>query len=451
MTVLPVAFGVLAAAAADDPMTLPATVTTLDNGMVVILLEDHRTDTVALHLTFGVGARDEQPGELGCAHLFEHLMFEGSQHVPVNKFDEWLTLAGGDNNAYTSNDETAYHMTFPSGALDLALFLESDRLGFLDAGLTAENLANQQKVVLQERNEGYAEPNGRDWDTLGKLVYPADHPYHHPVIGTVADIEGFTVEGVNSFWRAHYGPKNAVLALVGHFDSAVALERVTHWFSDVPTVGGAAPRAQEAPAPAGPPAHGLVEDQVEERTLYLAWPTVPHRHPDEPALDLLSRVLSDGRGTRLDDALYFEKPVTSSLFAYTSNGDLSGEFYVAASSPKTRPVKLEKALRAGIADLVAHPPTAEELERARRAHRADMLDSLEFAEGKAQTLVDCFRATGDANCLPGEWGRYLAVTADDVVRVARTYLVDRAPWSLTNVPAGDVASALPGARPVELP
>lgn len=440
-----------AASAADDPLSLPATVTTLDNGMVVILLEDHRTDTVALHVTFGVGARDEQPGELGCAHLFEHLMFEGSKNVPVNKFDEWLTLAGGDNNAYTSNDVTAYHMSFPSGALDLALFLESDRLGFLDAGLVQENLENQQKVVLQERNEGYAEPTGRDWDTLGMLLYPSDHPYHHPVIGTVADIEGFTVEGVNAFWRAHYGPKNATLALVGNFDSAVALERVKHWFSDVPTGGGAAERRANVPVPTGPVDHGLVEDDVEERTVYLAWPTVPHTHADEPALDLLAGLLSGGRGTRLDDALYYEKPLTSMVFAYTSNGDLSGEFFVAASSPKTKPQKLEKLVLDGIADVLAHPPTPEELERARRAQRTGMLDALELAEGKAETLVDCWRATGDANCLPADWARYQAVTPDDVVRVARTYLVDRGPWTLTNVPRGDAASALPGAHVVELP
>jgi zinc protease len=450
MLALPLLLGT-SARAAEDPLSLPATVTTLDNGMVVILLEDHRTDTVALHVTFGVGSRDEQPGELGCAHLFEHLMFEGSKSVPVNKFDEWLTLAGGDNNAYTSNDVTAYHMSFPSGALDLALFLESDRIGFLDAGLTQENVANQQKVVLQERNEGYAEPNGRDWDMLGRLMYPPEHPYHHPVIGTVADIEGFTVDGTRSFWKHHYGPKNAVLALVGNFDSAEALEKVKHWFSDVPTDGGAAERLREVPAPSGARANGVVEDDVEERTLYLAWVTVPHEHPDEPALDMLAGILSGGRGTRLDDALYYEKPVTSSLFTYTSNGDVSGEFLVAASSPRTKPAKLVKLLRAGIADVIANPPTPEELERARRSQRAGWLDGLELAEGKAETLVDCYRATGTADCMPKEWARYAALTPDDLVRVAQKYLVDAEPWTLSNVPRGDAASALPDAQVVELP
>jgi zinc protease len=452
MVLLPLAlFAPGSAFAADDPLSLPATVTTLDNGMVLILLEDHRTDTVALHVTFGVGARDEAAGELGCAHLFEHLMFEGSRNVPVNKFDEWLTLAGGENNAYTSNDVTAYHMTFPSGALDVALFLESDRVGFLDAGLTQENLENQQKVVLQERNEGYAEPNGRDWDTLGKILYPPDHPYHHPVIGTVADIEGFQVDAVNSFWRRHYGPKNAVMAIVGNFDSAETLERVKYWFSDVPTDGGGEKRIPEAPIPKGTPGNALVEDDVEERTLYLAWPTVPHQHPDEPALDLLSSVLSNGRGTRLDDALYYEKPLTSALFTYTSNGDLSGEFYLAAASEKTKPKKLLQLLTDGIATIVETPPTVEEIERARRSQRSGWLDAMEVPEGKAELLVDCYRATGAADCMPAEWTKYAAVTPDDVVRVAQKYLLDAKPWTLTNVPRGDVKSALAGAQVVELP
>jgi zinc protease len=441
----------LAEARAADPLSMPATVETLDNGMVLIVLPDHRTDTVALHVTFGVGSRDEQVGELGCAHLFEHLMFEGSKSVPVNKFDEWLTLGGGENNAYTSNDVTAYHMTFPSGALDLALFLESDRVGFLDAGLTQENLDNQQLVVLQERNEGYAEPNGRDWDVLARLMYPPDHPYHHPVIGTVADIEGFTVEGVNKFWREHYGPKNAVMAIVGNIEPEEAVRQVKHWFSDVPTDGGGFTRLESAPAPTGPRRHAVVEDDVEARTLYLAWVTVPHTHEDEPALDLVTSILSGGRGTRLDDALYYEKPLTSEIYAYTSNGDLTGELYVVAASEKTKPKKLNALLRAGVADLVENPPTQAEIDRARNAIRADWLVSAEYYENKAELLVDCYRDSGKADCMTDVWAKYAAVTSADLVRVTQKYLLDAEPFTLTNVPRGDGKSALPGAVTVELP
>src|SRR5690606_22718507 len=184
------------ALAGSGPFAVDASVHTLDNGLVVILEEDHRTDQVALHLHYGVGARDELPGEYGCAHLFEHVMFEGSANVGPNQFDALLTGAGGWNNAYTSEDETAYYLALPSGALDLALFLESDRMAFLDAGLTQGNLENQQAVVLQERDQGYAEPNGRDFDALTRLAFPEGHPYHHPVIGTVDDVSGFRLDAV---------------------------------------------------------------------------------------------------------------------------------------------------------------------------------------------------------------------------------------------------------------
>ena len=239
---------------AADPFEVHPTEVTLDNGLRVLLLPDLRTDTVALHLTFGVGSRDEASDEHGCAHLFEHLMFEGSAHVPRDQFDTWLSAGGGENNAFTDVDQTAYVMTFPSGALDLALFLESDRLGFLDAGLDPENLANQQQIVLQERAEGYAEPNGRDTDVLMRLLFPPDHPYHHPTIGTVAAIEGFDLDGVRAFWERHYRPNNAALVLVGRFDTDHALD------------------------PDGPEAERFVLDYLVDVTLHEVGHTLGLRH-----------------------------------------------------------------------------------------------------------------------------------------------------------------------------
>jgi zinc protease len=438
-----------------DPFALPATAVTLDNGLQVLLLEDHRTDTVALHLSYGVGARDEREGELGCAHLFEHLMFEGSANVPVDKFDEWLTAGGGQNNAFTSADETAYFETFPAGALDLALFLESDRMGFLDAGLVPENLENQQLVVLQERAEGYAEPNGRDLDTLDRLVFPPGHPYHHSVIGTVADIEGFDIDGVRQFWGRHYKPGNAVLALVGNFDADDALAKVRHWFSDVPGRGEAPRRAEPTGAPTGAPlASGVIEDDVEERTAYLVWETVPVGHPDEPALDVLASVLSNGRGTRLDDALYYRSDLASAVGAYPYAMDLTGVFTVYAASPDTPLAKLEAKIRKETDRIAAKPPSAAEVARAKRAIRGALLDALERVDGKAHRLVDCWKRSGTADCLGGEWARIDAVTPADLSRVAADHLGGE-PFRLSNVPRGQAAAALPGpsgpAVTVELP
>jgi zinc protease len=437
-------------ALAADPFALPTTVEVLPNGLTVIVAEDHRTDTVALHITYGVGSRDEQPGELGCAHLFEHLMFEGSANVPNNAFDQWLTEAGGSNNAYTSEDVTAYHMTFPSGGLDLALFLESDRLGFLEAGIDDVNLKNQQGVVLQERAEGYAEPNGRDWDAVTRLTNPPDHPYHHPVIGTVADINGFEVAGVVDFWRRHYRSRNAVMAIVGNVDTQETLERVRFWFSDVPDAGEPVPRVTaEMPSPVQG-ALGLLEDDVEERTLWLVWQAVPLQHVDEPAIDVMVNVLSNGRGTRLDDALYYESKLAGQVGMFAPMSELSGQIIAVVGSDKTALTKLEKKVRKEVEMLVEKPPTDQELARARTAIRGWMLDEWEEPADVASVLVDCYRSTGEAACLAKKWARYETVTSADVVRVAQKYLLDAAPNALSNVPKGD-DGALPGSVPVELP
>ncbi|MEZ4319435.1 MAG: pitrilysin family protein [Myxococcota bacterium] len=437
------------ALAADDPFHVEASVHTLPNGLTVILSEDHNTDNIALHLHYGVGARDEGPGEYGCAHLFEHLMFEGSANVPTNAFDEWLTAAGGWNNAFTSEDETAYHMTFPSGALDLALMMESDRMGFLEAGLDQENLENQQKVVLQERAEGYAEPRGRNWDAIALIGWPAGHPYQHTVIGTVADIEGYTIDGVVSFWKRHYRPRNAVLSLVGNFETKEALAQVEHWFSDIPDVGP--PEARSEFTKVGPEIHGdhFISDRVEDRTVFLAWPTVPLGHPDEAALDVLANVLSGGRGTRLDDALQFDRSIASGVGVFQSSSEIGGHFIVLAIADGLTLPKLAAKVDKQLAKFAKSPPTAAEIERAQKAERSSYLYGLEGLEDRAEVLVDCQRMYGKTDCTRDTYARIEAVTADDVMRVYRTYLVPENRVTLSVVPVGD-DGMIEGAVEVEI-
>ena len=431
------------------PLDSHATVHTLPNGLVVLLEEDHRADQIALHLRYGVGSHDERPGERGCAHLFEHLMFEGSKNVPNNAFDEQLTAAGGWNNAYTTEDVTAYHMAFPSGAADLALFLESDRMGFLDAGLDQKNLENQQGVVLQERYQGYEEPHGRDWDALTRLVYPEGHPNHVPVIGMVADVEGFTLDGVRDFWRRHYRPRNGVLAVVGNFDSADMLARVESWFSDVPDPGPPGVRA----APVAPDAavrHGRLTDQVSDRTVYLAWPTTEAYTDDAFALDVLSWVLDNGHGTRLDDAVYYDHPIANGVSAWTSTGDTAGMFVVQLSSERTPLKKLVAATIAELQRLVDQPPTADELLRVQRSVHGIYEDTLDDPVDHAEQLTECWAHYGEPNCVGKELARYEAVTSARLVDVTKRYLLARAPHTLSVVPEGD-KHALPGATDVELP
>lgn len=425
-----------------------ATVTTLPNGLTVVVEEQRRTDVVALHLRYGVGSRDQGAGQGGTAHLFEHLMFEGSAHVPQNMFDTWLTTAGGQNNAWTSSDETAYHMTFPSGALDLGLFLESDRMGFLDAGLTEENLKNQQDVVLRERAEGYAAPHGRDWDALTVLLYPEGHPYHSPVIGTEADIRGFSLEATQAFWQAHYRPRNAVLAVVGNVSAEAAVSAVSRWFGDVPDPGPATPRGT-APSMPDRATNGLLEDAVEDWTLYVAWPGPTRFSAEEPALDLLMEVLSGGRGTRLDDALYYEGKLATEVWGGFFSGDLGGPILLVATAPKPSLKKIAKKMDRLLDEIARTPPTPAELERARIALLSGLLDQLEEPAGRANWLADCQAAFGRPDCLPELWSRFQAVTPEDVSKAAATWMVDARRVTLSVVPQ-DKGGALPGAERVEL-
>jgi predicted Zn-dependent peptidase len=435
--------------AAARPIATAGVVHTLPNGLRVILEEDHRTDRVALHIKYGVGARDEGAGEHGCAHLFEHLMFEGSRNVGNNQFDTWLTAAGGWNNAFTSEDQTAYYMGFPSGALDLGLFLESDRLGFLDAGLDEANLKNQQGVVLQERYQGYANPHGRDWDAVNRLLFTPDHPYHVPVIGTVADIEGFSLDAVRGFWSEHYRPRNAVLVLVGNFESEAALAQITHWFSDVPDRGPATERGG-AWAGAHGSGDGYLEDDVEDRTVYAVWPTVPLRHPDMYALDVLAGVLSGGHGTRLDDALYYDSKLATDASASAYNSEIDGLWVAYATSNKTKLPALVGAIDKTLATILSEPPRDEELNRARTAYVHALRDQTTDPLSRARMMADCLAATGEANCVAADVAAYQAVRADDVVRVAKTYLTPDRRVTLSVVPKGD-KGFLPGATLVELP
>jgi zinc protease len=438
-------------ASAVDLFAVDALVRTLPNGLTVVVERVARTDTVAVHLAYGVGSRDEQPAELGCAHLFEHLMFERSAHVPQDHFDRWLTAAGGVNNAWTSEDTTAYHETFPSGALDLVLFLESDRMGFLDAGLDEANLANQIAVVLQERAEGYAEPGGRDWDALSRLTWPADHPYHHPVIGERTTVRDFTIDGVRSFWKAHYQPSNAVLAIVGNVDPQAAIERVEHWFSDVPATGSPAFRASPVlPARRDGPALGVIEDDVEQRTIYAAWAVPQHGHMDEPALDLAAAILSGGHGTRIDDRLVYDSTLASDAGAFTSMGDVAGVFVLVARSDATPLERLAQVMQDELDRLGRRGPTDEEMARARRTIRASLLSSLEDPAGRAQSLAACMKTAGRPDCGRVEWSRYEATSADAVALAVRTWL-DASQAALLSVVPRDDDGALDGAVTVELP
>lgn len=423
---------------------------TLDNGLDVYVERQSRTDDVALYLKYRVGSRDEVTREKGLAHLFEHLMFERSANVPQDSFDTWLTAAGGWNNAYTSPDETVYYEVFPSGALDLALFLESDRMGFLEAGLDTANLDNQRGVVLQERATGFDQPYGKVGDLLQVIATGPAHPYGVSTIGTVADIEGADIDLVRDFWRRHYRARNATLVIVGNVDPDHALDRVRHWFSDVPDRGLPDPRPARPADHRFVPVDAVLEDDVEERTIALAWPAPEGGHPDAFALEVLASILSGARGTRLDDALYYRSNLATETGAWYDGSEIDGAFYLYAGSPTTPLPTLMARADAVLAKVVKKGVTDAEVARAVRNLVNGTLDATEAVDDRAATILTCVDRYGTPDCLGREVAGYQAVTAADVQRVARQILDPNRRSTLSIVPRGD-DGALPGAVVVELP
>ncbi|TVQ86194.1 MAG: insulinase family protein [Deltaproteobacteria bacterium] len=440
----------LAIAAPSDLFEVDATVEHLPNGMKVIVEQRTRTDEVALRMHLAVGSADEDDGERGLAHLLEHLMFEGSENVPGNAFDAWLSEAGGENNASTAEDATVFYAAFPSGALDLALFLESDRWATAGSSLSASSLRNQIGVVLRERSQSYSSPHGRDFDALSRLLYPQGHPYHVPVIGTRQDVRGATLDGAQAFFSRWYRPAHATLALVGNVEPTQALQKVRWWFSDVPDQE---PMERSWPEP--PPRHAQRQDgflmaEVDDSTLHLAWVGPAASDPDVLAVRLAATVLGDGRGSRIGE-LPFRRRFIRSARVQAWNGERDGLFLISGSVTRgARLGRLERLLRRELLGLVRSPPTQAELDRARMRLRRRLLDPLERPQSRARVLVECLRLYGDPDCSRTQWRELQALGPEDVVRAVQR-VIDEPGARLFVVPRWEV-DRLPGsAALVELP
>src|SRR5262245_16686987 len=296
---------------ADGGALVPFTKHVLRDGLELVPHEDHSEPVVAVYVYYHVGSSREEPGRSGFAHLFEHMLFQGSQHVADNDHFRLIQEAGGALNGTTNQDRTNYFETLPSEHLELALMLESDRMGFLLPAMTQAKLDNQRDVVSNERRQSYENrPYGLVHETLLAALYPPSHPYSWPTIGSMADIAAASLEDVARFFRRWYGPNNATLAIGGDFEPARARELVERWFGALPP---GPPVERPAPQPAALPEtrRVVLEDRVQQPQLTLCWPTVHAGHPDEAALDLLGDVLSANRSSLLDRALTIDEELAS--------------------------------------------------------------------------------------------------------------------------------------------
>jgi zinc protease len=421
--------------------------TQLDNGLRVFAHEDFSVPLAAVSVWYHVGSRNEQPGRTGFAHLFEHLMFAGSGNVPAGRFDELLEAVGGVNNGSTSADRTNYWETVPAHALDLALYLESDRMGWLPPAVTQERLDAQRDVVMNERRQSYENrPYGLAWERLLAALYPPGHPYHWPVIGSMQDIAAATLDDVLAFFETYYAPGNATVAVAGAVRAEDAIERVRHWFDEIPARRAAPAVTAPALVPVG--RRLRYEDTVQLPRLYLAWHSPATFAPGDAELDFAAHVLAHGKASRLYGTLVREREIAQDIDAFQHSGRMSSAFYVVATArPGVTLATLEAAIREEIERIASAGVRGAEVERARNVILTSFVGGLQTVGGfggRADRLNLYAFHTGDPGWAARDAARYEAVDAAGVRDAVRNALLDAPGITLSVVPHGGSGLAAGG-------
>ncbi len=406
------------AAQSPAPLQVPYQQFRLANGLTVILHQDKSVPVVAVNMWYHVGSANERRGRTGFAHLFEHLMFEGSKNVKEGEFDNLLEAAGGNNNGSTSNDRTNYVIDVPSNALELALYLESDRMGYLLDTMTPERVNGQRDVVKNERRQSYENrPYGMASLELDKMLWPPGHPYSWPTIGEMEDLTAATHQDVVDFFKRYYVPNNASLVIAGdiEFDRARAL--VEKWFGEIPGASPVEPVAPPAALLTGVKKQTL-KDQVTLPRLYLAWLTPRMYAPGDSALDVVSSVLSGGKNSRLFKRLVYDTQIAQDVSAFQQSGALGSTFTIVATArPGKSIAEIQKAIDEELDRLRREPPSAREVERAINQTEASFYRRMERVGGfggKADQLNAYYTAGGGPDYFAEDLARYTSLSPSDV-------------------------------------
>ncbi len=406
---------------------------TLDNGLQVIVHPDDSVPLVATHLMYHVGSRNEPPGSRGFAHLFEHLLFQGSEHVPEGEHFRRIQAAGGTLNGTTWFDRTNYYETLPSGDLDLAMWLESDRMGFFLPAITQAKLDNQRDVVKNERRQSYENrPYGIAVETMLERAYPAGHPYRHPTIGYMSDLEAATLDDVNHWFDSWYGPNNAVLVISGAVEPDDAFRRAEHWFGEIPS----RPTPDRNAVPmmlGGTPGEAVVPDRVSVPRVYLMFHAPPFPDPGFEPADVLCSLLSEGRSSRLYRALVYEQRVAADVSAFVWPSECVGMLWVVATGrPGVEAEQLEVAVGEVLERLRSSGPTEVELQGARNRARRQLVRQLDSVTRRADLLAHSAVLRGDPGYINEVFERYENMPPEEVAQSARI-LLDPARRSVVHV------------------
>ena len=395
----------------------------MPNGLRLIIAEDHLVPVAAINLWYGVGSKHEQPGKTGFAHLFEHVMFEGSAHVGKAEHMALVQAAGGVMNGSTWLDRTNYYETMPSHEVELAIWLEADRMGTLLDALSQENLDNQREVVKNEKRQSYDNrPYGSWSERMFGALFPESHPYHHPTIGSMADLDAASLEDVSSFFRLHYAPNNAVITIVGDVEPAKVRAWVAHYFGGIPANPNLPVRLPDLSLPPtlGGEIREIVPDRVPLPRLFWGFRAPVYGDPRLDALDLAGQILAGGKGSRLHRRLVRDERLAQdvAIFSMGFTGGASVTAGWATARPGTDLERLEAVFWEELERITSEPISSDELERARALTEADELGALMRVDERADRLSMYATLFDDPDLINRMLPRYLSVTAEDIQRVA---------------------------------
>jgi predicted Zn-dependent peptidase len=430
--------GALAAAPAPPSLAadIPHEQFTLSNGLRVVVHEDRKAPIVAVSVWYHVGSKDEKPGKTGFAHLFEHLMFQGSENYKDEYFKPMEDVGATDLNGTTWLDRTNYFQNVPTPALDLALWLESDRMGHFLGAVTQELLDEQRGVVQNEKRQGDNEPYGKVFEAIQKYSYPEGHPYRWETIGSMQDLDAASLADVKAWFAEYYGPNNTVVVLAGDIDAATARQKMERYFGDIPP-GPPVARLATWVARRDQSTRMEMQDRVAQSRVYKSWNVAELANADVERLQLLASVLGGGKGSRLFERLVYRDQLADKVSAYVMPFELSSMFWVQADVRKgVDEARVERIIDEEIARLLAQGPTADEVRRARTQFRAGFIRGIERIGGfggKADVLAECAVYLKDPGCYERSWKIFDAATPADLKAAGQRWLA-RGDLTLTVTP-----------------
>jgi len=408
-------------------ITIPFSRHVLDNGLTLIVHEDHKAPIVAVNVWYHVGSKNEKPGKTGFAHLFEHLMFNGSEHLNTDYFQVLEPLGATDLNGTTNQDRTNYFQNVPTSALDVALWMESDRMGHMLGAVDQAKLDEQRGVVQNEKRQGENQPYGRVWNEIFSNTYPKGHPYSWSVIGSMDDLDAASLEDVHEWFQAYYGPQNAVLVVAGDIDAETALRKVELYFGDIPP-GPPITKHQSWIAPRTGEHRQVMQDRVPQSRVYMVWNVPEWMSEDATWLELATEVLASGKTSRFYKRLVYDDQIATSVSAFIYGREIGSYIvFMGTAQPGTDLSAVESALREELDRFLADGPTAEEMRRIKTQFRAGFLRGVERIGGfggKSDVLAQGEVYAGDPASYRTRLERVENAMGEELQDAARRWLSD---------------------------